>query len=158
MTPQESNDSSKAEQTGGEEEEKASPQEGEASSMEVPPPAGDPASSGSVEDESFGDTEDVEPESLNARFILRIGGISTAVLAFIVVLLIQVINLQQRAQELTVAEQAAYVDQRTLERQAREQLQSYGPVGEGDTVYHIPIDEAIDYVVRERYGGQDTSE
>lgn len=100
-----------------------------------------------------GGGEDVEPEGLDVPFILKTAVAGTVVLVIIVILIIQFIALERREQQLAAAEQAEFVEQRALEQQSLEQLQSYGPVAEEEDVYHVPIDEAIEYVVTQRYGG-----
>lgn len=81
-----------------------------------------------------------------------------AVLAFIVVLIIQFISLEQREQAFTMADQADFEEQRALDREALERLQGYGPAGASDSVYHVPIDRAIEYVAGQRYGQQSSEE
>lgn len=149
MTAQQ--DSPNAENTGpASEEEKAS--------MEVSSPGDEPTDVGPHEAEPVEDAEEVEPESLDAGFVLKVGAIAMVVLAFVVVLIIQFINLEQREQELTMAGQAEFAEQRALEEQSLEQLQSYGPIGASDSVYHVPIDRAIEYVAGQRYGQQSNGE
>lgn len=126
--------------------------------MDVPSPGNEPAGTGSAGHEPIEDSEEVEPEAVDADFILKIGGLSTVVLAFLVLLLIQFIDLEQREQSFTAAEQAAFPEQRALEEQSLERLHSYGSIGETDSVYHVPIDQAIEYVADQRYEGAATTE
>ena len=126
--------------------------------MDVPPPGSEPADVESHAAEPVDEAEEVEPEGLDAGFILRIGGIAIAVLAFVVILIIQFITLEQREQSFMMADQAEFAEQRALEQQSLEQLESYGPLGPSDSVYHVPIDRAIEYVVGQRYGQQANAE
>lgn len=96
--------------------------------------------------------EEVEPEAVDAAFLIKTGAITAVVLTLAVFGIMQIIAIEQRKSQVAAAEAADYPELRQYEEQAREQLQSYGVVSEEEQVYHIPIQEAMEDIVRQRSG------
>lgn len=91
-------------------------------------------------------------EGVAASQIIAVAG------AILVVILVAVVIIfgwyEQVSQETraTVAGEEMYSRVQEEDREAEQQLQEYGVVDEENDVYHIPIGEAMDRVITERYG------
>jgi hypothetical protein len=91
-------------------------------------------------------------EGVAASQIMAVAG------AILVVILVAVVIIfgwyEQVSQEAraTVAGEEMYTRVQEVDREAAQQLQEYGVVDEENDVYHIPIDQAMDRVLTERYG------